>query len=139
MNGVRALRMSFLGVRTEQRAALRDLFETVLGMDAFFEGIHFDALRLADGSVVEIFAEDDEAHAHFDTGPVVGFEVDDLDAAEAVLSSKGVQILGDIVEGSKGSRWLHFRGPDGHVYELLESSARSPGSHDTEGGSDVAP
>jgi glyoxylase I family protein len=139
MSGFRALRMSFLGVRTDQRQALRNLFENVLGMDAFFETTHFDALRLADGSVVEIFADDDEAHAHFDTGPVVGFEVDDLGAAEAVLRSKGVEILGGIIQGGRGSRWLHFRGPDGHVYELLESSARSPQDDQSEGGRDVAP
>jgi predicted enzyme related to lactoylglutathione lyase len=122
VSGFRVTGLSWLGVRTSDGASLRQLFERVLGMEAFVETPTFVALRLPDRSVVEIFAADDASHDHFDTGPVAGFEVDDIDAAAAALEGAGVPLIGTIVRGGKGSRWLHFRGPDGHVYELLQSA-----------------
>jgi hypothetical protein len=127
VTGFRVTGLTWLGVRTDRDGELRRLFEDVLAMEHFFETPSFVAMKLPDGSVVEIFAGDDAGHAHFDAGPVVGFEVDDLDAALAALRSAEVETIGDIVRGGKGSRWLHFRGPDGNVYELLES-ARSDSS-----------
>jgi hypothetical protein len=40
--------------------------------------------QLPDGSLVEVFGEDEPDHLHLDAGPVVGFLVDDVAAARAV-------------------------------------------------------
>jgi len=53
---------------------------------------------------------------HFDTGPVVGFAVEDLPSAVAELQAAGIELLGE-----PGPTWQHFRGPDGNVYELVAS------------------
>jgi PhnB protein len=50
---------------------------------------------------------------HFDTGPDVGFAVDDLTSAVQELREAGIELL-----GPPGPTWQHFRGPDGNVYEL---------------------
>ena len=51
---------------------------------------------------------------HFETGPVVGFEVTNLAEAVAELRAAGIELLGE-----PGPTWQHFRGPDGNVYELV--------------------
>jgi hypothetical protein len=54
------------------------------------------------------------------THPVAGFLVADLDEAAAELRAAGVEIVLD-VQGGDTRRWLHFRAPDGFVYELVEA------------------
>jgi hypothetical protein len=45
--------------------------------------------------------------------------VDDLNAARAELIAEGIEFLGPTGEGG-GSRWAHFKGPDGNTYELKQ-------------------
>lgn len=63
---------------------------------------------------MEVFGPDYVGKEHFDTGPVVGFAVRDLDAAVAELRAAGVELLG---EG--GPSRQQFRAPDANVYELV--------------------
>jgi catechol 2,3-dioxygenase-like lactoylglutathione lyase family enzyme len=49
----------------------------------------------------------------------VGFLVDDLDDARRVLLAAGVAVDEEIATNAR-FRYLHFRAPDGHLYELLE-------------------
>jgi predicted enzyme related to lactoylglutathione lyase len=96
------------------------------GAVTFFEGLglrrdHADgqmvAFETANGDVVELFGPEDEGHRHFDSGPVVGFQVDDVDAARRELESRGVEFTGPTGRGA-GLVWAHFRGPDGVLLEL---------------------
>jgi catechol 2,3-dioxygenase-like lactoylglutathione lyase family enzyme len=126
---VRVERVSFLAVRTPRRDEVVSFFSSALGMTTFLETASMVALRLGGGDVVEVFQGDDASHSYFGCAPVVGFEVDDLEAAHAELTATassseiaGVEILGGIHHGSMGSSWFHFRGPDGNVYELLRSA-----------------
>jgi predicted enzyme related to lactoylglutathione lyase len=50
---------------------------------------------------------------------VVGFAVDDIDAARAELDAAGIEVLGPVQRGG-GLAWLHFRGADGNVWELTQ-------------------
>jgi catechol 2,3-dioxygenase-like lactoylglutathione lyase family enzyme len=68
-------------------------------------------------SQIEVFGPRDQDHAHFSTGPVVGFVVDDLPGAVRELEAAGVELLGGQVD-ERGGGWRHFRAPDGNVYEL---------------------
>jgi len=93
---------------------------------AFFEGLglrrdhadgQFVAFETANGDRVEVFGPGDEDHQHFDTGPVIGFEVADVDAARRELEGRGIEFVGPTGRDA-GLVWAHFRGPDGVVLEL---------------------
>jgi hypothetical protein len=60
-------------------------------------------------------------------GPVPLFEVDDVHGARTELVEAGVEIVGEMGRDSRWE-WLHFRGPDGNLYELgsRRYSADSP-------------
>ena len=49
----------------------------------------------------------------------VGFLVDDLDDARRELLSSEVEVDEEISTNAQ-FRYLHFRAPDGHLYELVE-------------------
>lgn len=112
--------LTWLGTRTERAAELRAFYEGVLRLPLTYQDPGMTGYRLADGSVVEVFDADEAEHRHFTTGPVTGFQVDDLDAAAEELAAAGVELLGGIGGEPGGWRWQHFRGPDGNVYELSE-------------------
>jgi catechol 2,3-dioxygenase-like lactoylglutathione lyase family enzyme len=83
-------------------------------------------LSLADGDRVQVFGP---GHAYFDLfeQPVALFEVEDVHAAHDELVAAGVEIVGGL-ERDNSWEWLHFRAPDGNLYDLasrLPSSARS--------------
>jgi catechol 2,3-dioxygenase-like lactoylglutathione lyase family enzyme len=79
----------------------------------------FAVFRLANGDTVEVFAADDEYHQHFTTGPVVGFRVDDVPAAQAEMDAAGIEFFGRPESAPDGYSWSHFRAPDGNVYEIM--------------------
>jgi predicted enzyme related to lactoylglutathione lyase len=67
---------------------------------------------------VEVFGSGDRDHEHFETGPVVGFLVDDVEEARAGLEAVGNSFIGPVHSSEEGNSWAHFVGPDGNVYEL---------------------
>ena len=116
---VRALR--WLGTRTAEHDATAAFFRDVLGLPVEHAERDFTVLRIADGATVEIFGPESEFNAHL-THPVAGFLVEDLDAATAELEAAGAEIVLPR-QGGDGKAWLHFRAPDGFVYELTEEWA----------------
>lgn len=114
--------LSFLGIRTEQYEAMKHLFGSVLGMKVKHDEKDFAAFIAPDGSRIELFGPETEwasEHAHFTTGPVGGFEVADIHQAKELLEKNGIELLTGI-EGKTGrTQWVHFRGPDGNVYEIV--------------------
>lgn len=73
--------------------------------------------KTVDGDTVEVFGTGDADHRHFTSGPVVGFEVDDIEAARREVEAAGAELIGSVGRGG-GMAWTHFRGPEGFVYEL---------------------
>lgn len=73
--------------------------------------------KARNGDTVEVFGPGDTDHRHFTTGPVVGFEVDDIEAARGEIEAAGAELIGSVGRGG-GLAWAHFRGPGGFVYEL---------------------
>ena len=49
---------------------------------------------------------------------MVGFRVDNFEEARARMEAEGVEFLGP-VQSSEEAAWVHFRGPDGNVYEII--------------------
>jgi hypothetical protein len=99
---------------------LRDVLQ--LTRDIEEEG--FAVFRLANGDTVEVFAAEDEYHRHFTTGPVVGFRVDDVAAAQAEMKAAEIEFFGRPESASDGYCWSHFRAPDGNVYEIMSGPTR---------------
>jgi catechol 2,3-dioxygenase-like lactoylglutathione lyase family enzyme len=77
-------------------------------------------LKLPDGSKVEVFGSDSPINRHFTTGPVAGCLVDDIQDATAELRSAGVEILYQSEVDDSGNARVHFRAPDGNIYEFTQ-------------------
>src|SRR5437588_488479 len=82
--------LGWLGTRTERWAELVAFYKDVLGLRAVVDGTEFAVFELPDGSQVEVFGPSMEKCAHFATGPVTGFLVDDLPKARAEMEGSGV-------------------------------------------------
>ena len=86
----------------------------------------FAHLRLPSGQLFEVFGPSSEyAHVHGDSCPVVGFEVEDVRAAQEELSRQGVEFVTEVEEDEEGASWVYFRGPEGRLYELQRPSKHS--------------
>jgi glyoxylase I family protein len=103
----------FVGTRTPAAAAMSAFARDVLGLvpRGGDGAAYYD---LPDGSSFAVQATEHHEPAE----RTVGFLVDDLDAAVAVLH--GVGVATDDVAESATQRWVHFRAPDGRLYELVQ-------------------
>ncbi|WP_136657845.1 VOC family protein [Nitratireductor sp. XY-223] len=111
-------KIGFVGIRTSRLDEVAAVFRDCLGAsqeDASEASVSFVA---ADGTAVEIYGTDDDFHRFFDTGPVIGFEVEDFDACRAALVEKGIEFLTEIQQNERNA-WQHFRLPDGTVAEII--------------------
>lgn len=109
---------SWLGVRTKEFEKTVSFYRDTLGIPPVHEKPGFVAFDLPSGDTIEIFADSYASHQHFATGPVVGFDVDDIDEARKTLEESGIEFIGPTAGDPSKSRWAHFRGPDGNIYEL---------------------
>ena len=117
--------LNWVGTRTERYSELTSFYRDAMGLEIDHEEKDFAVFKLPDGSKVEVFGPSDLEHVHFDTGPVAGFEVDDIEAAQARLEQGGAHFIGPIQRWEPtGEAWSHFRAPDGNVYELTQKGTR---------------
>ena len=114
------IKLAWVGTRTDNAEPTVAFFREVLGLRLELEHPGFWMLKLPDGSKVEVFGPDSEINRHFTTGPVAGFLVDDVDAATTELRSAGVEILLEPEVDGSGNAWVHFRAPDGNIYEFTQ-------------------
>ena len=114
------LKLAWVGTRTDRAAAMVVFLRDVLGLRPEQLQADFWLTKLPDGSKVEVFGPASPINQHFDTGPVVGFLVDDVFAATAELRSAGVEILLEPEGDESGNAWVHFRAPDGDIYEFTQ-------------------
>ena len=125
---MRVLSLAWVGTRTTEYAATLAFFKDVLGLSVHSSEIDFAVLEVPDGATVEVFGPASEYNQHL-THPVAGFLVSDLDEAVAELRAAGVEIVLPVQDGGEGRSWLHFRAPDGFVYELAaDPSTQTPGA-----------
>ena len=109
--------ITFVGTRTNERTAMAEFAREVLGLTAVppVDGMDADLFAMPDGSSLAVTngvtpPEDDYT---------VGFLVEDLEDARHELIASGVEVDDEISVNSQ-FRYLHFRAPDGHLYELVE-------------------
>ncbi|HET8526725.1 MAG TPA: hypothetical protein VFM81_08830 [Actinomycetota bacterium] len=100
---------------------MAELFGRVLSIPVHHSENDFWVFQLADGSKVEVFGPKSH-NPHFTTGPVPGFLIDDVEAATEELRAYGVPIVSGPIrwEGEEDVAWVHFRAPDGNIYELTQ-------------------
>ena len=115
---MKVLGIGWAGTRTERHDETAAFFRDVLQLPVRRAEPDFTVFGLPDGAALEIFGPSSRFNAHM-THPVVGFLVADLDQAHADLVGAGVEIVLPIQRSPEGA-WLHFRAPDGFVYELNE-------------------
>ena len=101
---MRVKRIGWAGTRTSEYPAMVAFLQAVLGLTTSQEGPDFAAFQLPEGGTFEVFGPRDPDHAHFSTGPVVGFVVDDLTTAVRELEAAGVELLGGQVD-ERGGGW----------------------------------
>jgi catechol 2,3-dioxygenase-like lactoylglutathione lyase family enzyme len=117
---MRIIKLAWVGTRTDNAEPTVAFFRVVLGLRLELEQPGFWMLKLPDGSKVEVFGPDSPINRHFTTGPVAGFLVDDVQTATAELRSAGVEILYESELDDSGNAWVHFRAPDGNLYEFTQ-------------------
>jgi catechol 2,3-dioxygenase-like lactoylglutathione lyase family enzyme len=117
--GVEIIKLAWVGTRTENFQATADFFRDALGLKPVLDLPGFRVLKLPDGSKVEVFGPDSDINRHFTTGPVAGFLVDDIQSATDELRAHGVEVLLTEKDES-GNAWVHFRAPDGNIYEFTQ-------------------
>jgi catechol 2,3-dioxygenase-like lactoylglutathione lyase family enzyme len=116
--------ITWAGTRTRDVDGMVEFLERRLGLSRSHAEPEFVALALPNGDAVEVFSADDPDHRHFTTGPVVGFEVDDVAQGRSELADAGVELIGPMGRGG-GLEWQHFRGPDGNVWEITRRKERN--------------
>ena len=114
------IKLAWVGTRTENFEHTTNFFQEVLRLRLELDLPGFRVLKLPDGSKVEVFGPDSDLNRHFTTGPVAGFLVDDVQAAADELRSRGVEILLLTEPDESGNAWVHFRAPDGNIYEFTQ-------------------
>jgi catechol 2,3-dioxygenase-like lactoylglutathione lyase family enzyme len=117
---MRIIKLAWVGTRTNNAEPTVAFFHDVLGLRLELEQPGFWMLKLPDNSKVEVFGPESEINRHFTTGPVAGFLVDDVQATTAELRSAGVEILYASDLDDSGNAWVHFRAPDGNIYEFTQ-------------------
>jgi catechol 2,3-dioxygenase-like lactoylglutathione lyase family enzyme len=117
---MRIIKLAWVGTRTGNPEPTVAFFRDVLGLRLELEHAGFWMLKLPDGGKVEVFGPDSPINRHFTTGPVTGFLVDDIHDATAELRSASVEILYESGVDNGGNAWVHFRAPDGNIYEFTQ-------------------
>ena len=99
---------------------MRELFEGVMGFRPNFDEATTVEFVTSEADEIQLMAPGDpyfdffRGHAH---EPVPLFEVRDVHAARAELEAAGIEIIGPLGRDSSWE-WVHFRAPDGNLYEL---------------------
>jgi catechol 2,3-dioxygenase-like lactoylglutathione lyase family enzyme len=113
-------RLCWLGVRAREPERMVGFLRDVMGLRVEIEEHTTTELSLKRGDRIQVFGPEDPYYALFEAnacGPVPLFEVDDVRQARAELERAGAELIGSI-EHDEAWEWIHFRAPDGNLYEL---------------------
>jgi catechol 2,3-dioxygenase-like lactoylglutathione lyase family enzyme len=106
----------WLGTYTEKFQETIRFYQEVFGLEPRFLRDEVVIFELENGDRVEVFGPSETGHAWM-KAPEAGFLVDDVESAREEMSAAGIEFIGPI--HSAGSQtWSHFKGPDGHIYEI---------------------
>jgi len=114
----------WLGVQTDRFDEMATLLRALTGVAPPVEEPALNLWRLPNGDLIELFA--DGTKPTFGAAPVVGFLVDDLEASRRDIEAAGATIVGGYGPNDDGYQSIHFRAPDGNVYELVHDPLHEP-------------
>ena len=123
---MKVLNVRWVGIRTDNYREMVGFLRDVLGLTTNFEEPTTVELATTEGDQIQVMAPGDPYYEFFSehaTGPVPLFEVDDVHAARRELEAAGVEIVGELGLDSNWE-WIHFRAPDGNLYELASRLPR---------------
>jgi predicted enzyme related to lactoylglutathione lyase len=106
----------WVGIRTDKFKATVEFYQEVFGLQPRYLAEEVVIFEMENGDRVEIFGPSDTGHT-FMQAPVAGFLVDDVESARREMEAKGVAFIGPIHRAGDHA-WSHYRGTDGHVYEI---------------------
>jgi catechol 2,3-dioxygenase-like lactoylglutathione lyase family enzyme len=115
---VRSIR--WVGVPTESYEAMVTFLHEVLLLQVNFREQTTVEFSTSEGDQIQVMAPGDAYYDFFTAnaaGPVPLFEVDDVHGARRELEEAGVEVIGATARDSSWE-WIHFRAPDGNLYEL---------------------
>ena len=129
---VRIVGYSWMGVYADDFEATIDFFADKLGLPLEWrqEDTDFAGFRLPSGQLLEVFGPRwAESHGRYDgaspsISPILGFEVEDVEAAREELAGRGVEFVTEALEFEGGASSAKFLGPDGQVYEVWRPEER---------------
>ena len=113
---MKLLGIAWTGVQTRNFDGMAAFMERLMGAPAPRQEPGFRLWSFPDGDILELYAYG--AKPTFGEAPVVGFRVDDLAAGRALLEELGAEIVSGYGPNEDGYETVHFRAPDGNVYEL---------------------
>jgi catechol 2,3-dioxygenase-like lactoylglutathione lyase family enzyme len=112
---VEVLGLVFAGSATDRRPEMARFVTDVLGLaPAPTGGVSADMFALPDGAFFAVAGPREMG----ETSRTIGFLVADLEAAVVDLRAVGVAV--DEPAANDRHRYVHFRAPDGKLYELVE-------------------
>src|SRR3954447_23521275 len=117
---MKILGLAFAGTATDRRAEMARFVVETLGLERVqLGGVDADMFVLPDGSHFAVA----DPRGMGETTRSIGFQVDALDEAVAELREAGVDV--DEPAANDRQRYVHFRAPDGKLYELVEERSRA--------------
>jgi catechol 2,3-dioxygenase-like lactoylglutathione lyase family enzyme len=117
---MKVLNVRWVGIRTDRYDEMVSFLRDVLGLQTNFEEPTTAEFQASEGDEIQVMAPGDPYYDFFGehaTGPVPLFEVDDVGSARRELEAAGIEIVGPPGRDTNWE-WLHFRAPDGNLYEL---------------------
>lgn len=110
----------WVGIPTRNYDAMVAFLSSVMGLRVNFDDSTTIELSTSEGDEVQVMAPGDpyfEFFARQAYGPVPLFEVADVSIARRELESAGIEVVGP-GGADRTWEWIHFRAPDGNLYEL---------------------
>jgi catechol 2,3-dioxygenase-like lactoylglutathione lyase family enzyme len=115
---MRILGLTFAGTSTDARSGMSKLLREAFELPTVkVAGVDADVFDLPDGSSFVVADA-----GGMGTERSIGFLVEGLEEAIDRLRALGCEVDTEIAANERW-RYTHFRGPDGHMYELVESKA----------------
>ena len=110
----------WVGIYTHHYREMVRFLRDTMGLAVNFEEETTVEFKPSDGDGIQVLAPEDPYYQFFEehaAGPVPLFEVDDVHSARTELVDAGIEIVGALGRDSNWE-WIHFRAPDGNLYEL---------------------
>ena len=121
----------WVGVPAQNYEAMVTFLQQVLGLRVNFQDSTTVEFSTSEGDEIQVMAPGDAYYDFFTenaAGPVPLFEVDDVHRARLELEEAGVDVIGVTARDSRWE-WIHFRAPDGNLYELASGLRGTEEAH----------